>query len=136
MDSTPGFVYFVQGVDGGPIKIGFTTDVRRRLITIQAYSPISLRLVALFSGRAEHEGKLHRMFQAERLHGEWFFPSPELLAIVRTHADLENVYLAEDLTTWGQATDRRFSPHRSKKAQGAERQRPFRAGWWGVPSGV
>lgn len=77
-----GSVYFIQGVDGGPIKIGKANDPLRRLACIQAYSPVPLRILAVEPGGMRREYTLHRQFKAARLHGEWFEPTPTLLRII------------------------------------------------------
>jgi hypothetical protein len=83
---TRGFVYFVQSADGvGPIKIGFAQDVDRRLAAIQTGSPVPLRVIAFFAARRTDGTALHQMFREHRLHGEWFIPVPELVAIVDQH---------------------------------------------------
>jgi hypothetical protein len=73
-----GFTYFVRGVGGGPIKIGQTAaDPLRRVRELQVGSPVVLRLLVVLLGH-RHEAAFHSRFAAERLHGEWFAPTPEL----------------------------------------------------------
>ncbi|MEJ7814338.1 MAG: hypothetical protein WKF53_04080, partial [Rubrobacter sp.] len=38
-------LYFIQGVDGGPIKIGIAFDVWGRFRDVQACSPVPLRML-------------------------------------------------------------------------------------------
>jgi hypothetical protein len=82
-------VYFVQGTNGGPIKIGESADVRGRLRDLQACSPVLLRLlgvvVDLDDRRAEEQG-WHARFASTRLHGEWFEATPALLAAISVRA--------------------------------------------------
>jgi hypothetical protein len=90
-------VYFVQAVNGGPIKIGFTShyDPTRRLRQLQLFSAEELRLIGLIRAQTRDEGSglrtgreraleqsLHRRFAAQRIRGEWFEPSDALLAMV------------------------------------------------------
>lgn len=72
-------VYFIQGVSGGPIKIGYTTNLRNRLADLQANSPVQLQVLATVSGTIKDEVYYHRTFSAYRQHNEWFSPAPELL---------------------------------------------------------
>lgn len=72
-------VYFIGG-DVGAIKIGLAGNAKRRLATIQAHSPIPVRLLAVIAGGREVEMSYHRRFAAHRLHGEWFEPHPDILA--------------------------------------------------------
>lgn len=75
-------VYFIQGVDGGPIKIGTSTDVESRLRTLQCASPVKLRVVGVVSGGVGLESQLHRRLALHRLHGEWFAAAPEVIAAI------------------------------------------------------
>jgi hypothetical protein len=75
-------VYFVQCAGGGPIKIGHSTSPDGRLTELQVGSPYVLRVVATMRGGIEVERTLHRAFAKDRLHGEWFNPSRELVAFI------------------------------------------------------
>src|ERR1017187_677078 len=44
LEGSTSFVYFAQPVDGGPIKIGVTNDLRLRLSGLQTGSPVKLVL--------------------------------------------------------------------------------------------
>ncbi len=79
------FVYFIQPVDGGLIKIGKSYDPKRRLSDIQLYSPVKLQILAATSHLEEQA--MHKMFAAERVHGEWFQPSDRLLALISEVAE-------------------------------------------------
>lgn len=68
-----GHVYFIQGIEGGPIKIGIAGNVESRLKAIQACSPVLLRILYVaYNGGRELEERLHLYFSDLRLHGEWF----------------------------------------------------------------
>jgi hypothetical protein len=69
-----GWVYFMRRERF--IKIGTTTDLRRRAQTLNA------TVVAKRPGSYSDEAQLHRQFASLRRHGEWFEPGPELLALV------------------------------------------------------
>lgn len=75
---TTGFVYFIQGESGGPIKIGYTTDIERRLKDLQTGYPDILKLLMAFRGNQEYEKALHKQLQPYRLSGEWFKPDPAI----------------------------------------------------------
>lgn len=75
----PGYIYFVQAPDCGPVKIGFTTGhPKRRLETLQCGSPVELTLRAMIRGTMADERAFHKQFAANRLHGEWFIPHPDM----------------------------------------------------------
>ena len=78
----PGHIYFAQSEHGGPVKIGFTTDLEQRLRNLQSASPYPLVLRATFPGTEADERKLHRRFAANRLHGEWFTPDASMENVV------------------------------------------------------
>lgn len=65
-------VYFIQSIDGGPVKIGVATDPKRRLVALQNSCPVRLQVLCIMLGGYEMERGLHRLFSAGRLHGEWF----------------------------------------------------------------
>lgn len=66
-------VYFVQIVDDGPIKIGFSADPALRLSALQSWSPWTLKLLAHFAfwNRLD-ERQLHERFSTLRIRGEWY----------------------------------------------------------------
>jgi hypothetical protein len=78
--------YFLQAGDGGPIKIGSTRNLRVRLGTLRAMSPIQLRLLGVIRGDAEDQ--CHRRLAAFRVHGEWFAPSPFVLEFICQNASM------------------------------------------------
>lgn len=82
---TERWVYFAQGDDGGPIKIGVTTnDPRQRIDNLQTGYPFGrLRLVGLIRGSDRTEGEIHRRFRHLRMRGEWFAPAPDLCSFVQ-----------------------------------------------------
>lgn len=73
-------IYFVQGVDGGPVKIGLSDFPEMRLNALQMASPIKLVIRASIMAERSLERDYHARFAAHRLHGEWFSPHPDILA--------------------------------------------------------
>jgi hypothetical protein len=82
---TDGWTYFIQGVDGGPIKIGSTVKPpEERIATLQCGSPVLLRYIGLVPG-IHKERKVQEFFAEYRLHGEWFDENaPGLLDLIKT----------------------------------------------------
>ena len=72
-------IYFVQHGEGGAIKIGTARNVRARIDAIQTSAPVRLRLLAVIDGGVREERELHDRFRKDRIHGEWFHPSPPLI---------------------------------------------------------
>jgi hypothetical protein len=77
-------IYFIQADGIGHIKIGFTDneDAMARLNNLQTGSPVPLRLLHVMPGTMEDEKNLHRRFAATGVGGEWFRPTPALLALI------------------------------------------------------
>jgi Meiotically Up-regulated Gene 113 (MUG113) protein len=74
-------VYFIQA-ESGPIKIGFTTDVRMRLAALQTATAEELTLVGIMPGDEKDEAALHARFASSRIRGEWFRPDEEIRAFI------------------------------------------------------
>ncbi len=74
------FTYFIQDGDYGPIKIGISGDVDKRLRCIQSCNPRQVRLLCAING--DMEMKLHAKFAAFRISGEWFKPVPVLVDFI------------------------------------------------------
>lgn len=75
-------LYMVQSVDGGPVKIGVSSDPIGRLKVMQTGCPLVLQFIALRSESMAYtrERELHNKYAEYRLHGEWFTVSDDLLA--------------------------------------------------------
>ena len=71
-------IYFLQGVLGGPIKIGVTNNIAARIEALSTASPWQLQPLLLAHGDEALERKLHRRFADERMHREWFRPSKRI----------------------------------------------------------
>lgn len=82
--ATHGHVYFVAADALGLVKIGWSKNVVARLRTLQAASPVTLRLVASFPGVNQHETQMHARFAHLRQRGEWFTMADEITAFVAT----------------------------------------------------
>lgn len=66
-----GFVYLMLDTVNDFVKIGFSTNPRKRERTLQSEKP-SISIVANYQGRISDERRLHEMFAARRVRGEWF----------------------------------------------------------------
>lgn len=76
-------VYFIRA-QSGDIKIGCTSNVKRRLKALQTSAGEPLELLATMPGKHAAETRLHQRFHHLRKSGEWFSPAPELLAFVES----------------------------------------------------
>jgi hypothetical protein len=76
-------IYFVQPTDGGPIKIGTTTNLDGRLRQLEAGYGTPLAVLATIEGGRKEESEIHARFAHLRLRRtEQFRPAPELLAFI------------------------------------------------------
>jgi hypothetical protein len=69
-----GFVYFIQGLCGGAIKIGYSVNPTMRLKELQTGYPDTLTILLLIPGSEATEAAIHRELEGSRLRGEWFRP--------------------------------------------------------------
>jgi transcriptional regulator with XRE-family HTH domain len=84
--------------DGGPIKIGFSEDIARRVVEFQTASPYPLELLRVVEGNTETEARVQKQFKSAALHGEWFNPVPEVLEAAGVERAPEAD--AEDVAGW------------------------------------
>ena len=92
------FVYAIGTSDALLVKIGYTTDLERRLSQIQVGCPLPLEILWWTEAGPGFEESLHRIFAKQRLRGEWFELGPERLSMFDAlHEELysENYALIE-----------------------------------------
>lgn len=78
-------VYFIQRGEGGPIKIGASTNVVRRLGELQIAAPESMLLIGVWLMAGwRMERRLQDLHATECLGGEWFAPTETVWETVRT----------------------------------------------------
>lgn len=76
-------IYFVQPVDGGPVKIGTATDVARRLSQLEAHYGAPLALLGTMEGGRAEEREIHARFSHLRFgRTEQFRPAPDLMEFI------------------------------------------------------
>lgn len=83
-----GWVYFIQAVNGGPIKIGTARNVKNRVAGIQGHHWQELRILGQVWGSRYLERALHRRFREYRIAREWFSDTPEIRAAAAYYAGL------------------------------------------------
>lgn len=84
---TSASVYFIQQGTDGPVKIGATRNIEKRIKTLQTGSHIPLTVLGVVPGGFELESDLHQELMDYQLEGEWFSPTPEVMAVVKRHID-------------------------------------------------
>jgi hypothetical protein len=91
----PKSVYFIRAVGLDAIKIGFATDVHSRFRSVAVCCPVPVELLGYISSfeAAEIERRWHVRYRSDRIRGEWFRETPELLAAI---AEADAAPKAED----------------------------------------
>ena len=82
MSEGRGRLYFLQVAGGGPIKIGYTRDVRSRLTSLGAWSPWPLEVLHAIEAPPIAEVYCLELFRAHKMRGEWCHPAPEILQFI------------------------------------------------------
>jgi DNA-binding XRE family transcriptional regulator len=80
-----GVVYFIQMGAGGPVKIGYTTDLAKRIESLNCGSPHALTVLGTIPGTTAVERALHKLFKPYRMRLEWFEPAAEVVEWIRAN---------------------------------------------------
>jgi hypothetical protein len=75
-------VYLVRAGEHGPVKIGFSTNVRRRVSKMQTDNPGKMVVLRIFEGGKAEERQLHQLFADHHIDGEWHSFSEAMLGDV------------------------------------------------------
>lgn len=73
-----GTIYFIGPAKPRTVKIGFATDINRRLPNLQIGSAAKLSVLAMFPGSRRIERYLHWAFADAAMTGEWFRRTDEI----------------------------------------------------------
>jgi len=71
-------IYFIQQGNGGSIKIGISSNIEKRLASLQTGSPYKLKVLLTIKGSEKLEKEIHSKFAEYRLSGEWFKPVKQI----------------------------------------------------------
>ena len=77
-------IYFIQPEAGGPVKIGYASNLRNRASNIQTGTWIPLVVRCVMEGDIAVEKMIHAKFAELRIRGEWFAPEKQLLDFIKT----------------------------------------------------
>jgi len=91
-----GYVYFMRAGYFGPIKIGFTKNVKKRVRNLQTACPEKLNILCVLKTNKKTEEAYHRMYNDVNINGEWFHPTKKLLKEIDTMAKAEMKYIHFD----------------------------------------
>lgn len=94
-----GNVYFVQS--GDFVKIGFASDVQKRVAELQTGSPHQLNVLAVLPDVDKSvEATCHRVFARNHFRGEWFRLDDDFLeaiAVLDCHGNQSNIKAIAEL---------------------------------------
>jgi hypothetical protein len=75
-----GLIYFMRA--GRRVKIGFTTNLKRRLSVVQIGCPEPIELLGTMAGTRAIEKGIHRQFITHHQQGEWFTLASEIVDFI------------------------------------------------------
>lgn len=85
-------IYFIKAEETPYIKIGYTQDVHKRIVKMQADCPVKLTVIKTVEGDKDYEDELHRKFAAFHYRGEWFKMSESLIEDLTVVKENEEVW--------------------------------------------
>ena len=101
------FIYFIMSIEDkfnhkkNKIKIGVSTDPKKRILGLQTGNPCELKMVYFFPVDSEDsfhlEENLHIKFKNMLHRGEWFIPKRKLWKWVKAHKKLAKKYSAKKI---------------------------------------
>jgi hypothetical protein len=72
-------VYFIKDPQTNLVKIGYSKNVLTRLEELRYQHGKNLSILFLRSGNRREEKRMHQVFAASRVHGEWFSFDPAMV---------------------------------------------------------
>jgi hypothetical protein len=89
-DRVESFVYVVQaGGPAGPVKIGWTADLKSRLATLATDNAAPISVLVVAPATMATEKALHAHFAPHRIRGVWYRPTSELIGFARSLAEAD-----------------------------------------------
>lgn len=77
-----GCLYFAQVAGGGPIKVGFSSNVRNRLASLATWCPYKIEFLHSMEAPKMAEVYCLERLRAHQLKGEWFHPHPDVIRFI------------------------------------------------------
>lgn len=109
-------IYFIECLPHGPIKIGFTTQLFKRIPSLIATNGIKTRFLGAIYGSKAEERVLHRKFAQSNEHHEWFSLTVDLIEFL-VHHGMEPMIITEmELTKQKGGLRRLFETEKLKAA--------------------
>ena len=83
-------VYFIK--DREFVKIGYTTDFKKRFSQLQTSTPHNLTVLAIIKGDYETEKFIHNKFSDYHHRGEWFYINSDIEDFIKSKDDVSWQY--------------------------------------------
>jgi hypothetical protein len=81
-------VYIIEAVGSGMVKVGFTSDLQKRLRALRTSCPHHIRVLQTYEGGPAKERELHDRWEKHRVRHEWFKLGPIVRDLGINLADL------------------------------------------------
>lgn len=94
-DGFRGIVYFIEDAETS-IKVGFTTDLGKRLADLRTASAGSLSIMDYARAGKDVEAEIHKLLASERLNGEWFNYTDKTVDLIYLISDFLDTFDDED----------------------------------------
>jgi T5orf172 domain len=78
-------IYFLECLPNGPVKIGHSQKLSRRLLALTATNGAQTRFLGAIAGSKAQEQRLHEQFKHIRDHHEWYHCHIDLLQFLVQH---------------------------------------------------
>jgi Meiotically up-regulated gene 113 len=95
MAEKSGFIYFITNDNHSVVKVGFATDVDRRLYDLQVASFLELFVFDAFPGTTRDEAILKKRFRPHRIRGEWFRFHDDIFDFIEEAEDYRRAVFTE-----------------------------------------
>ena len=89
MKDQKNFVYIIQELQSGDLKVGISKTPKKRLGQLQIANPRKLTITHLLEGTDETEKEIQRKLRPYRIRGEWFRPPDEILQNILKEYEFE-----------------------------------------------
>jgi hypothetical protein len=93
-------VYFLYDPQENALKVGTACNINQRLCTLEVGNPRDLTFIGWIPGGLEEERKVHQSMPEQRIRGEWYRMTPEILAMVRSVCAANRVRCEQMRAEW------------------------------------
>lgn len=91
-------VYLIHRKNDHLVKVGYTANLRERLLTHGNQHPEGIELIVSVPGGRDLERVLHELLEGDCEAGEWFRPSPMLHAVIKAMMGVAERFGSTDST--------------------------------------